>query len=165
MTVERSKRRSLLALTFIAKSASKNLLIRILKCQNQLHLLRRLEQCSIKQVSCETAIEFLKLCQNLELTPTFAKVNKTKAEKWKGSAKDLWRECGCGRIMPESKTDDRAKGRDQWKPWKMLATSLCLHSKNHRHSSQRVIRWIDEWSHKEDLKASLEQHWRWWTYH
>ena len=30
MTVERSKRRSLLALTFIAKSTSKNLLIRIL---------------------------------------------------------------------------------------------------------------------------------------
>ena len=31
MTVERSKRRSLLALTFIAKSTSKNLLIRTIK--------------------------------------------------------------------------------------------------------------------------------------
>ncbi|KAL9952276.1 hypothetical protein ACROYT_G039506 [Oculina patagonica] len=63
------------------------MLIRILKRQNQLHLFRRLEQCSIKQVSCETAIEFLKLCKNLDLTPTFAKVDRTKAAKWKGTAK------------------------------------------------------------------------------
>lgn len=62
-------------------------MIRILKRENQLHLFRRLEQCSQKQVNCETAIEFLKLCQNFELTPTFAKVEKTKAAKWKRSTK------------------------------------------------------------------------------
>ena len=53
----------------------------------QLHLFRRLEQCSQKQVNCETAIEFLKLCQNLELTPTFAKVDQTKSKKWTRSAR------------------------------------------------------------------------------
>ena len=58
----------------------------ILKRDNQLHLFRRLEQCSIKLVNCETAVEFLKLCQNFELTPTFARVNKTKSEKWNRSS-------------------------------------------------------------------------------
>ena len=87
MTVGRSKRRSLLTLTFIVKSISKNLLIRILNRENQLHLFRRLEQCSQKQINCETAIEFLKLCQNLELTPTFAKVDQTKSKKWTRSAR------------------------------------------------------------------------------
>ena len=87
MTVERSKHRCLLTLTFIVKSVSKNLLIRILKRENQLHLFRRLEQCSQKQINSETAIEFLKLCQNLELTPTFAKVDQTKSKKWTRSAR------------------------------------------------------------------------------
>ena len=58
-----------------------------LKRENQLHLFRRLEQCRQKQVNCETAIEFLKLCQNLELTPTFAKVDQTKSKKWTRSAR------------------------------------------------------------------------------
>ena len=87
MTVERSKRRCFLTLTFIVKSVSKNLLIRILKREIQPHLFRRLEQCSQKQINCETAIEFLKLCQNLELTPTFAKVDHTKSKKWTRSAR------------------------------------------------------------------------------
>ena len=34
----------------------------------------------------ETAIEFLKLCQNFNLTPTFARVDQTKANKWRRSA-------------------------------------------------------------------------------
>ena len=33
-----------------------------------------------------TAVEFLKLCQNFELTPTFARVDKTKSEKWNRSS-------------------------------------------------------------------------------
>ena len=61
----------------------KQLLIRILKRDNQLHLFRRLERCSEKQVNCETAVEFLKLCQNFNLTPTFARVDETKANKWR----------------------------------------------------------------------------------
>ena len=62
------------------------LLIKILKCNNQLHSFRRLEQCSRKQINCETAVEFLKLCQNFELTRTFARVDKTKSEKWNSSS-------------------------------------------------------------------------------
>ena len=31
---------------------------------------------------CDGAIEFLHLCQNFELTPTFAKVDQTKSKKW-----------------------------------------------------------------------------------
>ena len=50
-------------------------------------MFRRLEQCSQKQINCDTAIEFLKLCQNFGLTPTFAKVDGTKTAKWKRSAK------------------------------------------------------------------------------
>lgn len=57
------------------------------KHENQLHLFQQLEQCSQKQINCKTAFEFLKLCQNLELTPTFAKVDQTKSKKWKRSAK------------------------------------------------------------------------------
>ena len=70
MTSQRSKRRGFLSLVFIIKSISKKLLIKILKCNNQL------------QVNCETAVEFLKLCQNFELTQTFARVDKTKSKKW-----------------------------------------------------------------------------------
>ena len=44
--LEQCSQSSLLTLTFIVKSISKNLLIRILKRENQLHLFRRLEQCS-----------------------------------------------------------------------------------------------------------------------
>ena len=86
MTVERSKRRCFLTLTFIVKSVSKNLLIRILKIENQLHLFRQVKRCSQKQINWETAIEFLKLC-HLELTPTFAKVDQTKSKKWTRSAR------------------------------------------------------------------------------
>ena len=86
MTSEGSKRRDFLSLVFITKSISKRLLIKILKRDNQLHLFRRLEQCSIKQVNFETAVEFLKLCQNFDLTPTFARVDRTKSEKWSRSS-------------------------------------------------------------------------------
>ena len=86
MTSERSKRRGLLSLILITKCISKKFLIKIVKRDNQLHLFRRLEQCSKKQVNFETAVEFLKLCQNFELTPTFARVDKTKSEKWNRSS-------------------------------------------------------------------------------
>ena len=62
-----------------------------LSMSNQLHLFRRLEQCSTKQVNCETAVEFLKLCQNFDLTPTIARVDKTKSEKWNRSSTDFER--------------------------------------------------------------------------
>ena len=62
-----------------------------MKRDNQLHLFRRLEQCSKKQVNCEIAVEFLKLCQNFDLTPTFARVDKTKSEKWNRSFTDFER--------------------------------------------------------------------------
>ena len=39
----------------------------------QLHLFRRIEQCSKRLISSQCAVEFLKLCQNFGLTPTFAK--------------------------------------------------------------------------------------------
>ena len=68
---------------------SKTLVIRILKRDNQLGLFRRLEQLSIKQLNCDGAIEFLRLCQNFSLTPTFAKVNETTSTKWKQSSKQF----------------------------------------------------------------------------
>ena len=63
------------------------LLLRILKRSNQLHLFRRLEECSKKPIKCAGAIEFLRLCENLNLTPTFAKVDETKSSKWQYSSK------------------------------------------------------------------------------
>ena len=45
--------------------------------------LNKLEKLSIKQINCDGAIEFLRLCQNFGLTPTFAKLDETKANKWK----------------------------------------------------------------------------------
>ena len=85
--METSKRRSFLPLIFIIKCISKRSLIRILRRENQLHLFRRLEQSSSKQIKCDGAIEFLRLCQNLDLTPTFAKVDQTKSKNWQQSSK------------------------------------------------------------------------------
>ena len=68
-----SKRRSLILLVFLIKCISKGSLIRILRRENQLHLFRRLEQSSNKQIKCDGAIEFLRLCHNLDLTPTSKK--------------------------------------------------------------------------------------------
>ena len=50
---------------------------------------RRLEDCSKQQVKCDGAIEFLYLCQNFELTPTFAKVDQTKSKKWSKASEQL----------------------------------------------------------------------------
>ena len=77
---------SILSQFFIVKLFNKSLLLRILKRDNQLHLFRRLEKCSIRHTKWEGAIEFLRLCQNFNLTPTIAKLNETKLRKWKKSA-------------------------------------------------------------------------------
>ena len=53
--------------------------------KTQLHIFRRLEKCSIRLTKCEGAIEFLRICQNFNLTSTFAKVDETKSRKWKSS--------------------------------------------------------------------------------
>ena len=79
----------LLSLIFILKCLSKFNLIRILKREDKLHFFRRLEDCSKKQVKCDGAIEFLHLCQNFEPTPTFAKVDETKSNKWSKSSKQF----------------------------------------------------------------------------
>ena len=44
-------------------------------------------KCSEKQINCDCSIEFLSLCQNFKLTPTFARVDKDKTPKWKNSSK------------------------------------------------------------------------------
>ena len=78
-----------LSLIFILKCLSKFNLIRILKRDDKLHSFRRLEDCSKKQVKCDGAIEFLHLCQNFELTPTFANVDQTKSNKWPKSSQEF----------------------------------------------------------------------------
>ena len=87
-----SKRRSnkinLLSLSFVTKCMTKAFLIKILKRDNQLHLFRRIEQCSKRLISSQCAVEFLKLCQNFGLTPTFAKVANQKTSKWKQASKN-----------------------------------------------------------------------------
>ena len=85
MTEARSQPR-VLPLIFIVKSFKKPLLIRVLKWDNPLHLFRRLEQCSMKQINCDGSIEFLCLCEDFDLTPTFAKVDQDKCCKWKHSS-------------------------------------------------------------------------------
>ena len=59
------------------------------KFDNQLNLFRRLEQLSTKQLNCYGAIEFLRLCQNFGLTPTFTKIDEAKSNKWKQSSKQF----------------------------------------------------------------------------
>ena len=49
-------------------------------------MFQRLEQCSKKQIQCDGSIEFLRLCQSFNLTPTFAKVSEDKQRKWKRSS-------------------------------------------------------------------------------
>ncbi|KXJ13653.1 hypothetical protein AC249_AIPGENE27152 [Exaiptasia diaphana] len=57
-----------------------------LKRNDDLHLFRRIEQCSKKKIKCDGSIEFLRLCQNFGLTPTFAMVDVDKEKKWKHSS-------------------------------------------------------------------------------
>ena len=71
---------------FLCLCFSKSLLIKCLKRDNQLHLFRKLERCSKKQINCEGSINFLRLCQSFELTPTFAKIDKDRRAKWKKSS-------------------------------------------------------------------------------
>ena len=61
------KRRNIISLLFTCLCFSKSLIIRILKRDDQLHFLRRLEHYSKKQINWESSIEFLRLCQNLNL--------------------------------------------------------------------------------------------------
>jgi hypothetical protein len=84
-----SKRRliNVISLSFVSKLFSKKFLIKSLKRDNQLQLFRRLERSSEKLINTKCALEFIQLCQNFDLTPTFAKVECSKAEKWKQSAK------------------------------------------------------------------------------
>lgn len=49
-------------------------------------MFRRLEQCSKKEINCYGSIEFLRLCEDFDLTPTFAKVDQDKCRKWKRSS-------------------------------------------------------------------------------
>ena len=49
----------------------------------------QLEQLSTKQLNCDGAIEFLRLCQNFGLTPTFTKIDEAKSNKWKQSSKQF----------------------------------------------------------------------------
>ena len=80
------KRCSFLSLIFTCLCFTKPLLLKILKRDHQLHLFRRLEQCCKKQINCDGSVEFLRLCQNFDLTPTFTKLNQDKCRKWKQSS-------------------------------------------------------------------------------
>ena len=77
-----------LPVIFIIKSIT-SCMIGILKQDNQLSLFRRLEQISKKQINCQCSIEFLRLCQSFNLTPTFAEVSHQAKGKWKQSSKDF----------------------------------------------------------------------------
>ena len=79
-------KRRIFSFIFTVLTLKKSLSIRILKRDNQLHLFRRHEQCSKKQIKCNGSIEFLRLCQNFDLTPTFAKVDKERSSTWKQSS-------------------------------------------------------------------------------
>ena len=80
--------RNVLSQVFIVKCYSKSLLLRILKRDNQLHFFRSLEKCSKRLTKCQGAIEFLRLCLNFGVTPTFAQVDRMKARKWKKSSEN-----------------------------------------------------------------------------
>ena len=70
--------RNVLSQFFIVKYFSKSLLVLILKRDNQLDFFRSLEKCSKRLTKCEGAIEFLRLCLNFGVTPTFAQVERMK---------------------------------------------------------------------------------------
>ena len=56
---------------------------------NYSRLFRRLNTLSskpAKQIDHDEIIDFLRLCQNSDLTPAFAKIDKTKHKKWRGSS-------------------------------------------------------------------------------
>ena len=59
--------------------------MKILKRDDQLHYFRRLEQRGKRLVECECIIESLRLCKSFDLTPTFARVDKSRLTKCKHS--------------------------------------------------------------------------------
>lgn len=77
---------------FLVSCIFKSFLIRVLKGDNQLHLFRRLEQCSRKQTNCDGSIECLKLCRNFDLTLTFANVDEDKWSRWKSPSVNFSRD-------------------------------------------------------------------------
>ena len=79
----------LLSLIFVLKCLSKSFLIRSLKRCNGLDLFRRLEKLSTKQIKCDGAIEFIRLCQSFGLTTTFAKIDEAKSKKWTQSSEQF----------------------------------------------------------------------------
>jgi len=61
-----------------------------LKRSNEIELFRRLEKLRsepAKQINYDGIIDFLRLCQN----PAFAKIDKTKHKKWRGSSEQFAR--------------------------------------------------------------------------
>ena len=70
---------------------SKSIVIRSLKGTDGLDLFTRLEKLSSKQINCDGSIEFLRLCQSFDLTPTFAKIDETKSKKWTRSLEEFAR--------------------------------------------------------------------------
>ena len=80
--MESSKRRFIFtSLIFVLMHFSKPFISRNLQRHNQLSLCRPLEHLSFKQVKCDGAIEFLRLCENFGRTQTFAKIDETKCTK------------------------------------------------------------------------------------
>ena len=83
MMLAASKHRIAFILILIFNCLSKQLLILSLKRDAKLPLFRSLKEYSLKVVKCEGSIELLRLCQNFSLTPTLARVDKTRQKKWK----------------------------------------------------------------------------------
>ena len=91
MITRSSRNVQFLAFIFLFSCFKKSLLIRLLKRNNQFILFWKLEQCNKKQIKCEGSIEFLWLCDNFGLSPTFSKVRKGKSNRWKKSSANLTR--------------------------------------------------------------------------
>ena len=83
---ERTRGRSCECCSLTRRGVESTIMSTISLHNDQLHLFRRLEKCSKRLACCEGAIEFLNLCNNLGLVPTFARVDNSTKKKWKRSA-------------------------------------------------------------------------------
>ena len=115
---------------------------------------------SVAKSKLIATIEFLKLCQNLELTPTFAKVDQTKSTQWKGSAKTFEENVvkeihqKTKRLTNFRKENDKVYNEisEKCPPLRIVCImrmiiTLCKESMSSVH----------EWPHKKDLETLQQQ--------
>ena len=113
------------------------------------------------QINCDGSIEFLRLCQNFDLTQTFAKIDKERSSKWKQSSEAFERNVISEELKEKIKYsaslkheinsiyDEIRRSCSLFRYASILRTMVNLRNKHYQGGHEH--------SHKEDRKATLQR--------